>query len=104
MTTIGSDAGSQRVFISTTPTVDQCWVPEPELMKHSPEAMRCFRAHYQPENMTVVIVGGSLKACLRTGAGLSSSSRSGVIVVLRRKWWENQCWLEFVAKIIACQG
>lgn len=32
---------------------------EPELMKHSPEAMRCFhRAHYQPENMTVVIVGG----------------------------------------------
>ena len=32
---------------------------EPELMKQSPEAMRCFhRAHYQPENMTVVIVGG----------------------------------------------
>ncbi len=32
---------------------------EPELMQHSPEAMRCFhRAHYQPENMTVVIVGG----------------------------------------------
>lgn len=30
-----------------------------ELMNHSPEAMRCFhRAHYQPENMTVVIVGG----------------------------------------------
>jgi len=36
---------------------------EPELMKQSPEAMRCFhRAHYQPENMTVVIVGGI--ACL----------------------------------------
>ncbi len=32
---------------------------ETELMKQSPEAMRCFhRAHYQPENMTVVIVGG----------------------------------------------
>ena len=32
---------------------------EQELMQHSPEAMRCFhRAHYQPENMTVVIVGG----------------------------------------------
>ena len=31
---------------------------EPDLMKHSPEAMRCFhRTHYQPENMTVVIVG-----------------------------------------------
>ncbi|MDJ0797472.1 MAG: pitrilysin family protein [Calothrix sp. MO_167.B12] len=30
-----------------------------ELMQHSPEAMRCFhRAHYQPENMTVVLVGG----------------------------------------------
>ncbi|MDB9309704.1 pitrilysin family protein [Aphanizomenon sp. CS-733/32] len=32
---------------------------EPELMQHSPEAMRCFyRTHYQPENMTVVVVGG----------------------------------------------
>ncbi|XZF66015.1 MAG: M16 family metallopeptidase [Gloeotrichia echinulata DVL01] len=32
---------------------------EEELMHHSPEAMRRFhRAHYQPENMTVVIVGG----------------------------------------------
>lgn len=32
---------------------------ETKLMQHSPEAMRCFhRAHYQPENMTVVIVGG----------------------------------------------
>lgn len=32
---------------------------ELDLMQHSPEAMRCFhRAHYQPENMTVVIVGG----------------------------------------------
>ncbi|MBI1242891.1 M16 family metallopeptidase [Umezakia ovalisporum] len=32
---------------------------ELELMQHSPEAMRCFhRAHYQPENMTVVVVGG----------------------------------------------
>jgi predicted Zn-dependent peptidase len=32
---------------------------ERELMQQSPEAMRCFhRAHYQPENMTVVIVGG----------------------------------------------
>lgn len=30
-----------------------------DLMQHSPEAMRNFhRAHYQPENMTVVIVGG----------------------------------------------
>lgn len=32
---------------------------EEELMQHSPAAMRRFhRAHYQPENMTVVIVGG----------------------------------------------
>ena len=32
---------------------------EPELMQHSPEAMRCFyRSYYQPENMTVVVVGG----------------------------------------------
>lgn len=32
---------------------------EHELMQQSPEAMRCFhRAHYQPENMTVVIAGG----------------------------------------------
>ncbi len=32
---------------------------EQELMQHSPEAMRCFhRTHYQPENMTVVIIGG----------------------------------------------
>lgn len=29
------------------------------LLQHSPETMRCFHAcHYQPENMTVVIVGG----------------------------------------------
>lgn len=32
---------------------------ELQLMQQSPEAMRCFHhAHYQPENMTVVIVGG----------------------------------------------
>ena len=32
---------------------------ERELMQQSPEAMRCFhRTHYQPDNMTVVIVGG----------------------------------------------
>ncbi|WP_026082492.1 M16 family metallopeptidase [Mastigocladopsis repens] len=32
---------------------------EQELMQQSPEIMRCFhRTHYQPENMTVVIVGG----------------------------------------------
>jgi zinc protease len=32
---------------------------EQELMQQSPAAMRCFhRAHYQPENMTVVIAGG----------------------------------------------
>lgn len=32
---------------------------EQELMQQSPEVMRCFhRAYYQPENMTVVIVGG----------------------------------------------
>ncbi|MBE9008347.1 insulinase family protein [Fortiea sp. LEGE XX443] len=32
---------------------------EIELMQHSPDDMRCFhRAHYQPENMTVVVVGG----------------------------------------------
>lgn len=32
---------------------------EQELMQQSPEVMRCFhRDHYQPENMTVVIVGG----------------------------------------------
>ncbi|MDB9304612.1 pitrilysin family protein [Nodularia spumigena CS-591/12] len=32
---------------------------EGELMQHSPAAMRCFhRAHYQPQNMTVVVVGG----------------------------------------------
>lgn len=29
------------------------------LLQHSPEQMRCFhRTHYQPENMTVVLVGG----------------------------------------------
>jgi zinc protease len=32
---------------------------ESELMQYSPEAMRCFyRSYYQPENMTVVVVGG----------------------------------------------
>lgn len=32
---------------------------EMELMQQSPEDMRCFhRAYYQPENMTVVVVGG----------------------------------------------
>ncbi|AFY43525.1 pitrilysin family protein [Nostoc sp. PCC 7107] len=32
---------------------------EMELMQQSPDDMRCFhRAHYQPENMTVVVVGG----------------------------------------------
>jgi zinc protease len=32
---------------------------EEQLMQHSPEAMRCFHStYYQPENMTVVIVGG----------------------------------------------
>ncbi|MEA5559493.1 M16 family metallopeptidase, partial [Nodularia spumigena] len=32
---------------------------ERELMQQSPAAMRCFhRAHYQPQNMTVVVVGG----------------------------------------------
>ncbi|WP_414545520.1 M16 family metallopeptidase [Nostoc sp. CCY0012] len=32
---------------------------EQELMQQSPQDMRCFhRAHYQPDNMTVVIVGG----------------------------------------------
>lgn len=32
---------------------------EQELMQHSPEDMRCFhRTYYQPENITVVIVGG----------------------------------------------
>lgn len=32
---------------------------ESELMEYSPSSMRCFhRTHYQPENMTVVIVGG----------------------------------------------
>ena len=32
---------------------------EEQLMKNSPHQMRCFHAsHYQPENMTVVIVGG----------------------------------------------
>ncbi|MGH2414883.1 MAG: M16 family metallopeptidase, partial [Microcystaceae cyanobacterium] len=32
---------------------------EAQLMQHSPNQMRCFhRTHYQPENMTVVIVGG----------------------------------------------
>ncbi|WP_460203893.1 M16 family metallopeptidase [Scytonema sp. NUACC21] len=32
---------------------------EEELMQTSPEIVRCFhRTHYQPENMTVVIVGG----------------------------------------------
>ena len=32
---------------------------ERELMQHSPEEMRCFhRTYYQPENITVVIVGG----------------------------------------------
>ena len=32
---------------------------EEQVMRHSPEQMRCFHtSHYQPENMTVVIVGG----------------------------------------------
>ncbi len=32
---------------------------ESEVRKHSPEAMRCFHhTHYQPENTTVVVVGG----------------------------------------------
>ncbi|MBH8576158.1 insulinase family protein [Nostocaceae cyanobacterium CENA369] len=32
---------------------------EQELMQQSPAAMRCFhRAHYQPQNITVVVVGG----------------------------------------------
>ncbi|BAZ41246.1 processing protease [Calothrix sp. NIES-4101] len=32
---------------------------ESDILQHSPEAMRCFhRSYYQPENMTVVIVGG----------------------------------------------
>jgi predicted Zn-dependent peptidase len=32
---------------------------EPILMQHTPNQMRCFhKTHYQPENMTVVIVGG----------------------------------------------
>lgn len=36
---------------------------ETELMQHSPEKMRTFhRAHYQPENTTVVIVGGIAQA------------------------------------------
>ncbi|MEA5618649.1 pitrilysin family protein [Cronbergia sp. UHCC 0137] len=36
---------------------------EQELMQQSPEAMRSFhRTHYQPENMTVVIVGGIAQA------------------------------------------
>nr|WP_238361123.1 pitrilysin family protein [Iningainema tapete] len=36
---------------------------EQVLMQHSPQAMRCFhRTHYQPENMTVVIVGGIAEA------------------------------------------
>ncbi|HLP89642.1 MAG TPA: pitrilysin family protein [Nostocaceae cyanobacterium] len=31
---------------------------EQQLMQHTPEAMRCFhRTHYQPENMSVVMVG-----------------------------------------------
>jgi zinc protease len=35
---------------------------EAQLMERSPEQMRCFhRAHYQPENITVVIVGGVAK-------------------------------------------
>ncbi len=32
---------------------------EEQLLQHSPNQMRCFhKTHYQPENMTVVIVGG----------------------------------------------
>lgn len=32
---------------------------EQQLLNHSPNQMRCFhRTHYQPENMTVVVVGG----------------------------------------------
>ncbi|NJL62771.1 MAG: insulinase family protein [Methylacidiphilales bacterium] len=32
---------------------------ENDILQHSPSAMRCFhRHHYQPENMTVVVVGG----------------------------------------------
>lgn len=36
---------------------------EQALMQHLPEQMRCFhRSHYQPENMTVVMVGGVTQA------------------------------------------
>jgi len=86
-TQIGSDSNSQRVFISTTPTVDQCWGTRADEAL-AREAMRCFhRAHYQPENMTVVIVGGIAQKPALELVSLSSSSRSGVIVVLlRRKW------------------
>jgi predicted Zn-dependent peptidase len=55
---IGFQALSQSVY-QHHPYGRSVLGTELELMQHSPEAMRCFhRAHYQPENMTVVIVGG----------------------------------------------
>lgn len=55
---IGCQALSESIYQSH-PYGRSVLGTERELMQHSPEAMRCFhRAHYQPENMTVVIVGG----------------------------------------------
>ncbi|MBH8567130.1 insulinase family protein [Nostoc sp. CENA67] len=55
---IGFQALNKSVY-QTHPYGRSILGSEQELMQHSPEAMRCFhRTHYQPENMTVVVVGG----------------------------------------------
>jgi zinc protease len=62
---------------------------EQELMQQSPELMRCFhRNHYQPENMTVVIVGGiaeesAVKLVMRTFVDFGDRVARPVLEALR---------------------
>jgi len=103
-TQIGSDSRLSESVYQHHPYGRSVLGTEPEL-KHSPEAMRCFhRAHYQPENMTVVIVGELPKKLrLRTGKpDSSSSSRSGVIVVLLRRGGGETSAGWNVARIVRC--
>ena len=55
---VGFQALCQNIY-KTHPYKRSILGEEELLMKHSPNQMRCFhRTHYQPENMTVVLVGG----------------------------------------------
>ena len=55
---VGFQALCQNIY-SVHPYKRSILGEEELLMKHSPNQMRCFhRTHYQPENMTVVLVGG----------------------------------------------